>query len=393
MHANCKSTFASVFLALAAMTGCCAAALADEPGATDVSAATAAQQRQIEATMAAHPDDPEIQAAGAAALAALRDWQRQADRLEAQASQAAVGPGSESAALAANGSDSGSSSPEEPAVLYPDALSGLDYWDLGEEWVSLSVVDAGWAVDPMYHGTKAILTGQYSLRRGIAEEESPECDCLRKPLAQEMTGMLATELQWGDGDTGFEAGWASVTAKAYQRNFPLQAGELAPLRDTLELGSVLGGKDDPLGLNSYYEVTAARVGRTWAYQPQASPWILLGGVGASGGYAWAESANETYSDVSNPTIGAWGTLGIYRPGWGRLYAEQRVVNGFQLSSPSAGDPTSRTARFRAGYANQITHCLGFEVFIEKRSFNFSDHRLDDLYAKAKRAGVELSCIW
>jgi hypothetical protein len=156
---------------------------------------------------------------------------------------------------------------------------------------------------------------------------------------------------------------------------------------------VLGGKDDPLGLNSYYDLIVARVGRTWAYQPHDSAFVFLAGAGASGGYAWAESADETYNDVSNPTIGAWVSLGLYRPRWGRLYVQQGVINGFQLSSPSAGDSTSRTARFRAGYVNQITQCLNFEVFIDKRSFNFSDHRLDDLYTKAQRVGVEISCVW
>ena len=121
--------------------------------------------------------------------------------------------------------------------------------------------------------------------------------------------------------------------------------------------------------------------------------MFLMGLGLSGGYAWAESVEPDYAEVSNPIIGTWVTLGVHRPRWGKIYVEQRVVNGFQFSSPSAGDSTSRAARFRFGYMNRIKGCLSYELFIDKRSFNFSDHRLPDLYTKSKRTGVEFSCNW
>jgi hypothetical protein len=37
--------------------------------------------------------------------------------------------------------------------------------------------------------------------------------------------------------------------------------------------------------------------------------------------------------------------------------------------------------------------MTLELYIDKRSFNFSDHRLSDLYSKAKRTGAELGCAW
>ena len=110
-------------------------------------------------------------------------------------------------------------------------------------------------------------------------------------------------------------------------------------------------------------------------------------------WAWAESFDETYSDVSNPITGFWLTLALARPGWGKVYVEQRAVNGFQFSNPSDGGSTSREARFRFGIIKTISSCLSLEAFIDKRSFNFSDHRLPDIYTKARRMGLELGCSW
>jgi hypothetical protein len=38
-------------------------------------------------------------------------------------------------------------------------------------------------------------------------------------------------------------------------------------------------------------------------------------------------------------------------------------------------------------------CLSAEVFAEKRSFNFTDLHLTDLYTSSKRVGVEISCTF
>jgi hypothetical protein len=75
-----------------------------------------------------------------------------------------------------------------------------------------------------------------------------------------------------------------------------------------------------------------------------------------------------------------------------VYLEQRVVNGWTFSSPAAGGPVARSAVARFGYFNGPRHrCLKFELFAEKRSFNFADPDAPNLYTKAKRLGVEVSC--
>src|SRR5690606_18341549 len=142
---------------------------------------------------------------------------------------------------------------------------------------------------------------------------------------------------------------------------------------------------------SYVELSVARGSRTWAYTPAASPWRFTFAVNGSAGFAWAESTEETFREVSNMTIGTWGQGTVSRGRWGTFYVEQRVVNGWTFSSPSAGGSVSREARARAGYRNHLRGCLNIELFAEKRSFNFTGPRLLDLYTKSKRVGIAVSC--
>src|SRR5690606_7761837 len=91
------------------------------------------------------------------------------------------------------------------------------------------------------------------------------------------------------------------------------------------------------------------------------------------------------------TIGSWGKGTVSRERWGSFYIEQRVVNGWTFSSPARGGSVQREAHARAGYTNRLRGCLDIEVFAEKRSFNFADPNLADLYTKSKRVGAALSC--
>ena len=165
-----------------------------------------------------------------------------------------------------------------------------------------------------------------------------------------------------------------------------------PVSDTLEWGVARLSKDDPLGIDSYKELSAVELARTWQYRhSESSPWFFNIGLNLSLGYAWAESIDESYQKVSNPIIGTWfrGTVG--RRSWGEIYLEQRVINGFTFSSPARGGSVSREAVARLGYRHELKSCLNLEIFAEKRSFNFSDPNLVDLYTKSRRTGVELSC--
>lgn len=151
-------------------------------------------------------------------------------------------------------------------------------------------------------------------------------------------------------------------------------------------------EDEPLGIESYVELTVARGSRTWAYRrSSSSPWMMTIGLNVSGGYAWSDSANDSFQDVSNPIVGTWVKGTVSRGRWGTIYLEQRVVNGWTFSSPARGGSVSREARARFGYLRELGRCLNLELFAEKRSFNFADPDGANLYTKSKRVGVQLAC--
>ena len=332
----------------------------------------------IEAAMAAHPDNSEIQEAGQNALQALDLWE--ATMADQETTGQAIGD-----------TPPMSQKMIGPSAL-PNAMEGLDSWDINENYFGGLIADQDWTVNDEFTGTRFALYGRFTLHREEMDAKIAECPCNPPPPAPfRMIGTITATAQWDDGD--LERAYVGVSGLSLQRNYEVNAGGWRPLRDTLELGVLGHGRDDPLGVESYTEITLARAGRTWGWMPRDKPFVLFAGLGASAGFAWAESIADDYGEVSNPILGGWVTLGISRPGWGKIYVEQRAVNGFQFSSPSAGDSTSREARFRFGVIKKMTGCNTLEVFVDKRSFNFSDHRLADLYSKAKRTGVEWGCSW
>ncbi len=279
-------------------------------------------------------------------------------------------------------------------MLFTTALPAADPWNINENFAGFAIADADWTINKVFPGTKLIFDGRYSIRRGPSEPRKRDCECEPPPTPDRMLGTIGAHLQWGEGETGLEYAYFSGTALAYQRNFDPVGAKFRPLRDTLEFGNVRGGFDDPLGIDSYAEVNLVRGGRTWGYKlSDQSPWLFTLGIKVSVGYAWADSFDPAYQDVSNPTIGTWVNGTIKRERWGELYIEQGVVNGFTLSSPARGGSVSREAVFRFGYFNQFHRCLTVDLFVDKRSFNFSDPDLVDLYTKSRRTGVELGCVF
>ena len=209
-----------------------------------------------------------------------------------------------------------------------------------------------------------------------------------------MVGSIAAHLQWGEGESSLEYSRLSFTWLATQTEYEPVTKEFRRVRDTTEWAVIQGGFDDPLGIDSYAELTAFRRGWTWGYKlSDESPWLFTMAANVSVGYAWADSIDPRYQEISNPIVGTWGNLTVTHRRWGKLYLTQRVINGFTLSSPAAGGPVSREARARFGYFKQFARCLSVDVFAEKRSFNFSDPVLLDLYTKSKRTGVELGCVF
>ena len=277
-------------------------------------------------------------------------------------------------------------------AAFATSLHADDPWDVNADYAGIALAEAHWTIDEAFPGTKVILEGRYSFRRRVGQPRARACDCGEPlPAAQRMTGTIGAHLQWGKGETGLEYGVLTFTWKATQRDFDASAPGLRTMRDTLEWGVLQVGKDDPLGIDSYTELSIARAARTWRYGVANSPWAFTFGFNGSAGFAWAESTDETFREVSNMVIGSWGKGSVSRGRWGTLYIEQRVVNGWTFSSPARGGTVSREARARAGYTNRLRGCLNLEVFAEKRSFNFTDPQLTDLYTKSKRVGVEISC--
>ncbi|HEX6997471.1 MAG TPA: hypothetical protein VF322_04965 [Gammaproteobacteria bacterium] len=279
-------------------------------------------------------------------------------------------------------------------MLLAGAAQGVDYWDIDDDFGALSIADEHWTVDEAFPGRKLILDGRYALRRRTSEPAAPACECgAPQAPAERMTAVFGAHLQWGSGDTDLEYGVLSFAALAAQRDYDAAADGFRVQRDTIEWLALRLAQDEPLGIDSYEELTVARAGRTWGYHAAGSPWRFTIGVNVSGGFAWADSTDESFRDVSNLIAGTWVQASVSRGRWGTVYLEQRVVNGWTFSSPARGGSVSREAVARFAYARDLPRCMSLEVFAEKRSFNFADPDRANLYTKAKRVGVQLACMF
>lgn len=277
--------------------------------------------------------------------------------------------------------------------LDPRDSHAVDPWNLDISYVGGARAEARWTVAEEFPGTKLILNARHSLRTETSQPSERACDCGPPSTRRKIRGTIGTHLQWGKGELGLEYGVLTLTWRATQRDYVPVEGSLQADRDTLEWGVLRLGKDDPLGIDSYAELTLARGSRTWAYSLRNSPWKFSFGFSFSAGYAWAESTEELFRDVSNMIIGTWGKGTVSRGRWGAMYIEQRVANGWAFSSPARAGTVSREAVARFGYTTSLRGCLDVELFAEKRSFNFTDPILVDLYTKSKRIGVELNCMF
>lgn len=267
-------------------------------------------------------------------------------------------------------------------------------WDLGENKIGVGGLDQDWGVDePRYEGTRWILDGQYTLLRRPGDISNTNDCCTQTARKEHLAAVVSTHLQWDPDESDLEFYKIGVTGFATQWE-PEQdpAKKWQVTRDQLAWGSVLYSVDDPLGIDSYIELAVARADRTWDYKwSQESSFKVTFGIQGSLGFAWAESTESDYSDVSNPYAGTSMYLALVHDKFGTLYTDDRVNAGFTLSSPSAGDATSREARIRFGYFLKFYRCMALDVFLEKRSFNFADSDEPDLYTKSKRVGGEVSC--
>jgi hypothetical protein len=278
------------------------------------------------------------------------------------------------------------------ATLFASHSTMAAQWDLGENIVGGGIVDAGFGVDPKYTGTKVTLDSQYAFVRKLEEVPVDDC-CGLIPRAEYFWAVLDAHLQSGTDGTRLE--YASVAVSTWGAQWEPKYDEtkkLQVLRDRVQLGRIDIGFDDPLGLDSYNELDLVRIDRAWVFNggPDSKFRVNMG-LGLSAGWSWASSINAAYADVSNPTTGFLTNLSVDIAVFGTLYTDDRIVQGYTLGSPATNASISREARIRAGYFRRLPKCMAIDVFFEKRSFNFADPVMPDLYTKSKRFGAELSC--
>lgn len=279
------------------------------------------------------------------------------------------------------------------ALALTGAARAVDTWDIGENYGAFAIADAHWTVDESFPGRKLLFEGNYTFRSRPGKTPQSDCACDPEVTPQRLVGTVNAHLQWGNGETALEYGVLSFSSFAWEWEHSLEDGDFDVVRDTVEWGVLRLAEDDPLGIESYVELTVARGSRIWGYHALGSRWSYTVGVNVSGGLAWADSSDDRYKDVSNLIAGTWIRGTVAREGWGSIYLEQRVVNGWGLSSPARSGSISREARARLAYQRSLPRGFGLELFAEKRSFNFADPDLRNLYTASKRIGVQIARIF
>jgi hypothetical protein len=266
-------------------------------------------------------------------------------------------------------------------------------WELSENKLGLGVFGAEWTISEDFPGTKVVFDGQYSIMRKPGQVSEERRCCIEPNQPEHSIGLVEAHLQWGLGETGLEYAEVELTPWATQWDSDAARKKgVHTARDIVEWGVFQFGHDDPLGVESYTSISLARGGRLWDYKWSAtSPFSVLFGFQASLGWNWSESIDQNYRNVSTPFVGLFVNLAIAHEKWGALYTADRTINGFTLSNPTRGGASSREARIRFGYFNQVYRCLAVDFFFEKRSFYFLESGRPDLYTSSKRYGGELSC--
>lgn len=265
--------------------------------------------------------------------------------------------------------------------------------DIHKESVGIAIGREEKTVDPRFEGTKVLLDLRYTLRNEKGDElETRKC-CTLPSMPEQMWWMIDTGLRWAPNDGGLEYVRIGVTPWALELTpgrEPKKA--LYATYDILALGTIKFLRDEPLEVDSYLQIDIGRAGRhgELKWSPD-SPFTLKGGVESSVGWAWAESENDAYDEVSNPFIGFFLDLSLVHERWGEIYAVGRFINGFSFSSPQRGHPTAREARARFGYAKALPGCMEIDAFLEKRSFYFDDSVLPGLYTKSGTVAAQLNC--
>jgi len=270
------------------------------------------------------------------------------------------------------------------AALAITSTANADNWDLGQNSLTVGIGDVDWTIDPKFHGTKLLLGGRYVFSREAATAyKQPDAEILkyRIDLAQ---------FQVGDSDTDLEYAVLGFTYWTYQnKNKDMQAGRFSTERTQLELMQANASFDDSLGVDYYYELNAGKIGRFWSYKrSENSAFKFTFGLNGSLGWAWANSKDPRYADVSNPTLGLWNVFIFEHERWGQFYVDSRVIDGYTFGEPKS--TKSREANARFGIRRDFGDNLALDFFGEKRSFHYAAFDIPDLYTKARRIALELT---
>lgn len=270
------------------------------------------------------------------------------------------------------------------SALFITSTVQADNWDLGQNSLTIGIGDIDWTISDKFHGTKLLLGGRYVLQREAATAyEQPDADILkyRFDLAQ---------FQVGDSDTDLEYAVLGFTYWTYQdKKDQIKPRRFNTNRTQLELLQFNASFDDSLGVDYYYELNAGRIGRFWTYTRSAnSAFRFTFGLSGSLGWAWANSKDPRYADVSNPTMGLWNVFIFEHVRWGQFYVDSRVISGYTFGEPKS--TTSREANARFGIRRDFGENLALDFFGEKRSFHYAAFDIPDLYTKARRIALELT---
>jgi len=268
------------------------------------------------------------------------------------------------------------------ASLVLTSTAQADNWDLGQNSLTAGIGDVDWTIDPKFHGTKLLLGGRYIFAREAATAyKEPDAEILKYRIDLQ-------DFQVGDSETDLEYVVAGFTYWTYQNKKDFtSAKRFNTVRTQLELLQVNASYDDSLGLDYYYELNAGRVGRFWSYRhSEGSPFTITLGLSGSLGWAWANSKDPRYADVSNPTMGIWNVFIFGHERWGQFYIDYRTVSGYTLGEPKS--TTSREGNARFGIRRDFSNKLALDFFGEKRSFHYGAFDIPDLYTKARRIALE-----
>lgn len=275
--------------------------------------------------------------------------------------------------------------------LLSPAPTLAESWNFRDNSVGMAVGDQ--KRTPMSNGTKFILDGQFGLRSEVGESSDTR-NCCRLPSRPERISWLMNAQFWWDSSDGLEFTEASVTPRATIWTPEIESQrKLRTTQDLLELGATRFIFDDALEVNSYFEIMAARAGRSGVYQwAKSSPFTIRLGGQAAIGWSWGDSDDPVFVErISNPTAGIYGDFGLEHDRLGEIYFITRFANGFSFSNPSRGHPTVREARIRGGYVKQFANCLRFDLFFEKRSFDFDERGVGSRYTESETVGLRIAC--